>query len=190
MIYGCFVHFAFDSQKMNKIIALDWCFRIHTKETRIKMKIDLKYFDFTGRGEVLRILLHGCKMWGCRIYRNTHSVFGMGSLETHISTRSDPGFVDRWYRDDAQSTSLYRYCAKNWSTCTRPIRWRHWLWMKPWTFWMTWLLRYQNKPGQIKNLKSNVMNIAIRLWCKHSPWSNHVWSNSVSVRIPFVVFHR
>ena len=72
------------------------------------MKIDLKYFDFTGRGEVLRILLHGCKDVEFTETRIPFSEWGLLKPTFplgQIPVLSIDGTVM------TQSTSLYRYCA-------------------------------------------------------------------------------
>lgn len=73
------------------------------------MKIELKYFDFTGRGEVLRILLNGCtnvEFTDTRIpfsdWRTVKPTLPLGQ----IPILSIDGTVL------TQSASLYRYCAK------------------------------------------------------------------------------
>ena len=72
------------------------------------MKIDLKYFDFTGRGEVLRILLHGCNDVEFSETRIPFSEWGLLKPTFplgQIPVLSIDGTVM------TQSTSLYRYCA-------------------------------------------------------------------------------
>ena len=73
------------------------------------MKIELKYFEFTGRGEVLRILLTGCKnveFTDTRIpfsdWYNVKPTLPLGQ----IPVLSIDGTVM------TQTTWLYRYCAK------------------------------------------------------------------------------
>jgi prostaglandin-H2 D-isomerase / glutathione transferase len=73
------------------------------------MKIELKYFDFTGRGEVLRILLNGCKnveFTDTRIPFSEWSTVKPTLPLGQIPILSIDGTVM------TQSVSLYRYCAK------------------------------------------------------------------------------
>ena len=74
------------------------------------MKIGLKYFDIPGRGEVLRILLSGCKNIE---YTDTRIPF---SEWRTVKPTLPYGQVPVLCMDDGavmtQSTSLYRYCAK------------------------------------------------------------------------------
>ena len=73
------------------------------------MKIHLQYFDFTGRGEILRIMFHGCKdveFTETRIpsseWRTVKATLPLGQ----VPVLSVDGIVL------TQSTSLYRFAAK------------------------------------------------------------------------------
>lgn len=81
------------------------------------MRLDLKYFDFTGRGEVLRILLHGTtnsvrtlptmvEWTDTRIPFSDWKTIQPNTPLGHVPLLSVDG------TDMTQSTSLYRYCAK------------------------------------------------------------------------------
>jgi glutathione S-transferase len=74
------------------------------------MKLILKYFDIAGRGEVLRILLGGCKDVQ---YVDTRIPFSEWKT---VKPTLPLGTLPVLIKDDnivmTQSTSLYRYVAK------------------------------------------------------------------------------
>lgn len=75
------------------------------------MKVALKYFDFTLRGEVLRILLSGCTSKNVEFTETRIPFSEWGGVKPTLPLGQVPVLsIDGTVM--TQSTSLYRYCAK------------------------------------------------------------------------------